>query len=98
MYGYKPEDLGKLRSSKNCFECDLRGAIFYEAYLQDANLSGAIFHLANLRRPNLRGADLSSAMLFRVDLFGADLINANLKGAKFCNTILPLGSIAIKDC
>jgi uncharacterized protein YjbI with pentapeptide repeats len=37
-------------------------------------------------------------MQFRVDLFGADLINANLKGAKFCNTILALGSIAIKDC
>ena len=98
LYGYKPEDLGKFRVSKNCSKCDLSGANFYEADLQEVNLNGAILHHANLRRSNLSGADLSDAMLFRADLFGADLTNTNLEGAKFCNTILPLGSISIKDC
>ena len=98
LYGYKPEDLGKLRDSKTCSKCDLSGANFYEADLQEVNLNGAILHHANLRRSNLSGADLSGAMLFRADLFGANLTNANLEGAKFCNTILPLGSISIKDC
>jgi uncharacterized protein YjbI with pentapeptide repeats len=98
LCGYKLEDFGKLRDSKNCPKCDLSGANFFEANLQEVNLSGAILHHANLRRSNLRGADLSSAMLFRADLFGANLTNTNLKGAKFCNTILPLGSISVKDC
>ena len=98
LHGYKPEDLGKLRDSKTCSKCDLSGANFYEADLQEVNLNGAILHHANLRRSNLSGADLSDAMLFRADLFGADLTNTNLEGAKFCNTILPLGSISIKDC
>ena len=98
IFGYNPEDLGKLQNSKNCPKCDLSGANFYETDLQETDLSGAILHLANLRRANLSGADLSGAMLFRADLFGADLTNTNLMGAKFCNTILPLGSIAVKDC
>jgi len=98
LYGYKPKDLGKLRDSKNCSKCDLSGANFYEADLQEVNLNGAILHHANLRRSNLSGADLGGAMLFRADLFGANLTNTNLEGAKFCNTILPLGSISVKDC
>ena len=98
IYSYYPEDLEKLRDSKNCSKCDLSGANFYEADLREVNLNGAILHHANLRRSNLSGADLSSAMLFRADLFGADLSNANLEDAKFCNTILPLGSISVKDC
>ena len=98
LYGYKPEDLGKIRVSKNCSKCELSGANFYEADLQEVNLNGAILHHANLRRSNLSGADLSGAMLFRADLFGADLTNTNLEGAKFCNTILPLGWISVKDC
>ena len=98
IFGYNPEDLGKLQNSKNCPKCDLSGANFYEANLKEVNLSEAILHHANLRRSNLSGADLSGAMLFRADLFGADLTNANLEGSKFCNTILPLGSISVKDC
>ena len=98
LYGYYPQDLGKLRDSKNCSKCDLSGANFYEADLQEVNLSGANLHHANLRKSNLSGADLSGAMLFRADLFGADLTNANLEGSKFCNSILPLGSISVKDC
>ena len=98
LYGYNPEDLGKLRDSKNCSKCDLSGVNFYESNLKEVNLSGAILHHANLRRSNLSGANLSGAMLFRADLFGADLTNANLEGSKFCNTILPLGSISVKDC
>ena len=98
LYGYNLEDLEKLRDSKNCSKCDLSGANFYKADLEEVNLSGAILHHANLRRSNLSGADLSDAILFRADLFGADLTNANLEGSKFCNTILPLGSISVKDC
>ena len=98
LYGYKHEDLGKLRVSKNCSKCDLSGANFYEADLLEVNLNGAILHHANLRRSKLSGADLRDSMLFRADLFGADLTNTNLEGAKFCNTILPLGSISVKDC
>ena len=98
LYSYKSENLEKLQNTGACAKCDLSGANFYEADLQEVNLNGAILHHANLRRSNLSGADLSSSMLFRADLFGADLTNANLEGAKFCNTILPLGSISVKDC
>ena len=98
LYSYKSEDLEKLKNTGVCAKCDLSGANFYEADLQEVNLSGAILHHTNLRRSNLSGANLSSAMLFRADLFGADLTNANLEGSKFCNTILPLGSISVKDC
>ena len=98
LHSYKSEDLEKLQNTGACAKCDLTGANFYEADLQEVNLNGAILHHANLRRSNLSGADLSGAMLFRADLFGADLTNANLENAKFCNTILPLGSISVKDC
>ncbi len=98
LYSHNSENLEKLQNTGACANCDLSGANFYEADLQEVNLNGAILHHANLRRSNLSGADLSSAMLFRADLFGADLTNANLEDAKFCNTILPLGSISVKDC
>ena len=98
LYSYKSKNLEKLQNTGACAKCDLSGANFYEVDLQEVNLNGAILHHANLRRSNLSGADLSSAILFRADLFGADLTNANLEDAKFCNTILPLGSISVKDC
>ena len=98
LYSYKSENLEKLQNTGACAKCDLTGANFHEADLQEVNLNGAILHHANLRRSNLSGADLSSAMLFRADLFGANLTDANLEGSKFCNTILPLGSISVKDC
>ena len=37
LYGYNPEDLGKLLDSKNCPKCDLSGANFYEANRDDAD-------------------------------------------------------------
>ena len=46
-----------------------------------------------MKEVNLHQANLEKAILRGVTLDFADL-----KGAKFCNTIMPNGDTAIKDC
>ncbi len=86
----------------------LRGANLQKASLRGADLRGTDLHEAKLRKADLRGADLQRADLRGADLSNAemryaDLNKANIKGAslintKFCNTTMPDGSIANRDC
>jgi uncharacterized protein YjbI with pentapeptide repeats len=51
----------RLRETKVCNRCDLRGADFsgvdlYGAQMKEANLTGAVFYEANLTMANLTGA------------------------------------------
>ena len=96
--GYKQADLDKLKSEKRCWECD-----FTQANLNGAKLSGHDLSGSDLSRADLSKADLSRAFLRQTDLRGAVLRGANLDfailiDAKFCNTVMPNGDIAIKDC
>ncbi len=87
---------------------DLRYSDLGKANLSKADLRKANLWSADLRGANLREVDLSEAMLISADLRHADLSGANLTdahkhntyltGAKFCNTTMPDGSIANRDC
>ncbi len=70
------ENLRQLLASRECMQCDLRGAGLIVANLSRVNLAGANLSRANLSRANLDGADLRGA-----DLRGANLNGANLSGA-----------------
>ncbi|WP_162915113.1 pentapeptide repeat-containing protein [Desertibaculum subflavum] len=59
--------LAKLRDTRHCAQCDLKGADLSGMDLRNADLSGA----------DLRGADLSHARLV-----GTNLENANLEGSR----------------
>jgi uncharacterized protein YjbI with pentapeptide repeats len=83
---YTKADIVKLKTSKTCEGCNLRGANLSKADLTNANLSKADLTGANLGSANLTKADLSGAklvdvVLSKADLSGAKLINANLFGA-----------------
>jgi uncharacterized protein YjbI with pentapeptide repeats len=83
---YTKADLEKLKKSKTCEGCNLRGANLSKADLANANLSkadltGANLAGANLSKADLSGAKLVDAVLSKADLSGAKLINANLSGA-----------------
>ena len=82
-FGYKQEDLDKLKATNGCEKCSLS-----EADLRGANLAGA-----NLRGADLRGADLSGAVLRDAELDYAVLNNAIL-----CNTFMPDGQRIFQDC
>ena len=69
---FRKEHLEKLRNTRRCENCDLRGVALEMADLGGAGLSGA----------NLQGADLRGANLYRATLTGADLRGANLYRAK----------------
>ncbi|HBB31104.1 MAG TPA: hypothetical protein DDZ80_23960 [Cyanobacteria bacterium UBA8803] len=71
----------QLLSTKECPQCDLRGAGLVMADLGGVNLSGADLSRANLSRANLMGADLTGANLTGTSLNGANLAEANLSGA-----------------
>ena len=87
---------------------DLRYSDLGKANLSKADLRKANLWSADLRGANLREVDLSEAMLISADLRHADLSGANLTDAhkhntylteaKFCNTTMPDGSIANRDC
>ncbi|ETX02589.1 MAG: hypothetical protein ETSY1_02985 [Candidatus Entotheonella factor] len=64
-------------------EADLRGANLEKAYLTGAELEGA--HLSGA---NLNGADLRQAQLFRADLSHAQMQHATLSGADLRQAIL----------
>ncbi|MDG2197421.1 MAG: pentapeptide repeat-containing protein [SAR324 cluster bacterium] len=72
---------------------DLRGTDLHEAKLREADLRGA-----DLQRADLRGADLSNAEMRYADLNKANIKGASLINTKFCNTTMPDGSIANRDC
>ena len=103
VLAFEQEDLDSLLKTRQCYFCKLQGANLEGRYLDNANLSlarlnGAKLRNATLRNANLENADLSDANLEGAVLRGAILDFANLKGAIFCNTILPSGDPSMKDC
>ena len=90
---FNETDLQKLKSTKNCVDCDLSGAVLIHrnlagADLSGANLSGANLTDAYLAGANLSGANLSGAILTGASLAGANLLRANLAGANLLYTNL----------
>ena len=91
----------------NLQEAKLMGANLQEADLWDSKLEKAVLIEANLKRAylreaNLKGADLRRANLEEAILWGANLREAklgsgqwltNVKGAKFCETTMPDGTV-----
>lgn len=63
--------LSKLKSTRECSQCDL----------SNADLSSADLHRANLYNSDLSGANLSGAVLSDAHLFNANLAGANLSRA-----------------
>lgn len=70
---------------------DLHNAILRDAKLVNANLVGV-----DLTGADLRGADLSGAALFIARLEKADWANSIRTGTRFCETVLPDGTMS--DC
>ena len=105
---YDPDDLQKLKDTKECIQCNLsdanlRGAILLSANLRDAsliyaNLKGAILEGADLEGADLKGANLSDADLSGANLKGANLGYAYMNGAILCNTTMPDGSVIYSGC
>ena len=82
-FGFKQEDLDKLKAMNGCEKCSL----------SEADLTGADLREADLTEAELNFADLSDS-----DLTGADLSNSDLTGTTFCNTMMPDGSVNNADC
>lgn len=74
---FVPEDLERLKESKTCPGCDLRGAD-----LRGLNLNGANLEGANLLESNLEGASLTGANLEDASCEKANLLKARLDGVK----------------
>ena len=87
-FGFKQEDLDKLKATNGCEKCSLS-----EADLRGANLEEASLTKAFLTKADLRGADLSGAVLRDAELDYAVLNNAIL-----CNTFMPDGQRIFQDC
>ena len=65
---FSEEDLKRLKDTKECTKCDLKGA----------DLRGTDLRWTNLTRTNLTGANLIGADLKWANLIGADLTKAHV--------------------
>jgi uncharacterized protein YjbI with pentapeptide repeats len=93
-----PTHVEKLKATKKCEDCNLKGANLkgmnlqgvglYRTLLSDADLTGADLQGAYMRRADLRGANLTNANLTGVELSSAYLQNANLAGANLAEANL----------
>ena len=84
-------NLTKLKTTKSCSGCDLKGIELISFDLKGVDLSGANLTGANLRRSDLTGANLTDtnlndADLLGVNLTGATLTNTNLTGVKLSHS------------
>ena len=93
LSAYNETDLQKLKTTKNCADCDLSGALLMHWVLSGADLSGANLRGANLTGAwlpgaNLAGANLSSAIMTSASLANANLFRAKLSGSNLLFTNL----------
>tara|TARA_B100000768_G_scaffold169122_1_gene174509 strand:- start:960 stop:1235 length:276 start_codon:yes stop_codon:yes gene_type:complete len=58
-----PTDLQKLKDTKQCVECDLKGASLFYTDLRGAKLSGANLIGADLSYANMQGAILCNTTM-----------------------------------
>ena len=82
-FGFKQEDLDKLKATNGCEKCNP----------SKANLNFAKLPEANLPEADLESADLSGAVLRDAELDYAVLIHTGL-----CNTVMPDGRRIFQDC
>lgn len=110
-FAFVPEDLARLKATKNCPGCDLRGtdlrgtdlehagmegANLMAANLEGVNLRDAVLDDASLEKANLRKAVLSGASLDHASIDAADLSGANLEDATWIdNRVCKTGSIGV---
>jgi uncharacterized protein YjbI with pentapeptide repeats len=80
---FVPEDLERLKDSKKCPGCDLRGAD-----LRGLNLNGANLEGANLLEANLEGVTLVKAVLDDASCEKTNFSNAKLQGASMDHATL----------
>jgi hypothetical protein len=96
----------KLLETNECSDCDLRGANLDGVDISGADLRSATLRGVSLRNTTMTNADLRWASLRHANFgtFGSLLgfeigwDKADLKGAKFCNTTMPDGTIRNDDC
>jgi len=81
--------VAKLKATKKCEDCDLKGVNF-----TDMNLQGVDLYRARLTGANLTGANLQGAYMHRSDLQGANLTNANLTGVVLTSAFLQNANLA----
>lgn len=91
-----------------CRNCDLSGAPFAVQDFSGWDFSGANFSKADLinvdfTQANLTNTKFRGALLIDVDfmganLKGADLTYAEILGVRFCNTVMPDGSLNFTHC
>ncbi|MHB8109191.1 MAG: pentapeptide repeat-containing protein [Syntrophorhabdaceae bacterium] len=94
VLSYDRADLEKVKETRSCERCNLRGAHLSGADLAGANLSGADLTGANLSGTDLRYADLTGAKLGDAVLKNANLQGAIFSGAKWIDgTMCPKKSI-----
>ena len=79
---FNAEDLQKLKTTGNCVECDLSGAVLIHWNLAGADLSGTNLMGVNLTDAWLAGANLMGANLSGAILISASLASAHLQGAR----------------
>ena len=84
--------VAKLKATKKCEDCDLKGVNF-----TDMNLQGVDLYRARLTGANLTGANLQGAYMHRTDLQGANLTNANLRGVHLADTNMKNANLTDAD-
>ncbi len=74
-------------STNKCQGCDLSGANFRNAVLNNVDLRGADLTGADFSNADLGGTNLSDALLAGTDLTGANLTGADLSGADLTDAL-----------
>ena len=105
---FSPDDLDRLRATRQCEGCDLRNADLFgedlsRVHLNGADLRGADLTAAELYFTSLNEADLRGANLTETNMRGANLAGAKLDGAVFsrtiiCHTTMPDGELHYENC
>jgi uncharacterized protein YjbI with pentapeptide repeats len=91
-------------SRASLMEAKLGGATLWRTKLNEADLNGAALNGADLSEAYLAKANLSETYLAKANLSGTNLSGANLAkiqsldSAKFCQTIMPDGTVNNRDC
>jgi len=90
---FDPTHVQRVKSKRDCQQCDLsnanlagadlRGVNLANGWMRSANLKGANLAGAILSYANLTGANLEGANLRGADVYGAMLMGANLRNAVF---------------
>ncbi len=101
-YGFSSSQLDQVRTTNRCEACDLSGADFTKAIMNDAQLAGAKMAGArmtgvDLSSANLSGADLSHADLSQADLVGADFSKADMSDANLAQSRLSWAKLTGAD-